>query len=152
MNYDELIKDPTPAGFTWGQGPVSYNKSKGNPVLLSDKAPHATVTDVEKFEAAFPGVILASLDGTSIKVLCQGVSRRILKAEPTLQDFTKIKTGILDAIRGVKARPTAFVTQKVYVVNGEEFTSLEDAQRAEIAYLVDLGVPAEVATQKVLSR
>ena len=151
MNHDELINNGDSAGFVWNAGPVSYVAAKGqSPVLLSTTAPHLTVTDTQKFGEVFPGVILECLDGTSIKVLSQGVTRRMLRADRKASD-RDMKIGVLDAIRGVRrSRPATIIRERVYVVDGVEHTDVAAAQAAQMAYLIDLGVDPAIARQTAL--
>lgn len=154
LNIETLLDDGSEAGFVWESGEVQYEPTKGQKVSLGE-APHVRVTDVSLFEDNFPGVILASLNGTSIKVMCQGVTRRRLKnvkagggKRPT---DAEMRPDVLNALRGTKNRATVIEREvEVFVYGGQTFATLEEAQAAEIATLVDLGVPADKARAKVL--
>lgn len=146
------------AGFEWQSGEVNYQPDKNSrqKVSLGD-APFAKVVDVEKFEENFPGVILAALDGTSIKVQCQGVTRRAILASKReggkRPNDAEMRPDVLRSLRGMKSRTTVVVQNVTkYVYGGVEYDTIEEAQAAEIATLVDLGVDAAIARQKVLSR
>lgn len=105
-----LIRDENAAeaGFEWKSGEVQYrpNPKESTKVSLGN-APYVRCTDVEKFEAYFPGVILQALDGTSILVACQAVTRRMLKAvragapKPTDE---QLRIAVINALRGIKNR------------------------------------------------
>jgi hypothetical protein len=113
------------SGFAWEMGIVSYQPEKGAKVSLGE-APHAKVEDVPKFEAAFPGVILAALNGTSIKVLCQGVTRRLKLRDRKVSD-ADMQDAVIDALRGVRSRGGATIRFK-YIVGGKSFDNISDAQ------------------------
>lgn len=157
---EEMLTDEAAieAGFQWELGEVSYQPDKNSrqKVTLGD-GPHVKVVDVEKFEAEFPGVILAALNGTSIKVQCQGVTRRAFLSakreggrKPTDDEM---RPDVLRSLRGMKSRATVVVQNVTkYVYGGVEYDTAEEAQAAEIAFLVDMGVDAATAREKVLNR
>src|SRR5436853_7488124 len=61
----------------------------------------AVVTDLEKFRMAFTdSVVLGILDGTSIRVMSQDVSRRLVgKAQKKAED---IQAAMINRLRGVR--------------------------------------------------
>ena len=124
INIANLTQDGTDAGFTWELGEVQYEPTKGTKVSLGD-APHTKVTDVTKFEATFPGVIIAALNGTSIKVACQAVTRR-MKLKNRQVTENDMRAAVINSLRGIKNRATV-VTQKVYVWNKVEYATLDEA-------------------------
>lgn len=146
------------AGFVWESGEVQYQPSKTDRQKVSlGNAPHVKVVDVKRFEEEFPGVILASLNGTSIKVQCQGVTRRELlsvKANGGKRpDDETMRPDVLRSLRGMKSRGTVIVkTVEKFIYGGQEYDTAEEAQAAEIAFLVDMGVDATTAREKVLTR
>ena len=157
---EEMLDDEgaSAAGFEWQSGEVSYQPDKNSrqKVSLGD-APFCKVVDVAKFEENFPGVILASLDGTSIKVQCQGVTRRAIlftkRVGGKRPRDAQMRPDVLRSLRGMKSRTTVVVQSITkYVYGGVEFATLEEAQAAEIATLIDLGVDPVLAREKVLSR
>ena len=122
---NNLVIIPLDSGFSWQMGDVAYQPEKGAKVSLGE-APHAKVEDVVKFEAAFPGVILAALNGTSIKVLCQGVTRRLKLRDRKVSD-ADMQDAVIDALRGVRSRGGSTIRFK-YVVGGKTFDNISDAQ------------------------
>lgn len=148
----ELLTNPV--GFTWEMGEVSYEPKgqKGQKVSLG-QAPHVKVNDVIPFETEFPGVILGSLNGTSIKVACQATTRRMLlkvKADGGVRPSDEaMRIAVLNALRGIKNRATV-IERKVYTFNGVEYATLAEAQAAQIAFLIDLGIDSDIAREKVL--
>lgn len=132
ISITDLLQDDNTAaaGFVWETGEVSHEPSRRNRILLGN-APHAKVTDVALFEAQFPGVILKALDGTSIKVLSQAVTRRAwlrAKALGTKPDWKEMQLGVLRALRGLKARATVVVRNVTKFAVGTEL--FEDAEAA----------------------
>ena len=131
MDMTKLTANGEDAGFAWDKGEVSYEPTKGQKVLLAKDAPHVKVIDVEKFEAAFPGVILAALNGTSIKVACQAVTRRaLLRAkQPGVKPPTddEMRLAVLNSLRGIKNRSTVIVRRE-YAAFGQTFATLDEAK------------------------
>lgn len=157
---EEMLNDEgaASAGFSWESGEVSHQPDKSSRQKVSlGNAPHVKVLDVKRFEEEFPGVILASLNGTSVKVQCQGVTRRRLLAvranggkRPTDADM---RPDVLASLRGMKSRGTVVVrTVEKFIYGGIEYETAEEAQAAEIATLIDLGVDPVLAREKVLNR
>jgi hypothetical protein len=133
ISITDLLQDDNTAaaGFIWESGEVAHEPSRRNRIVLGN-APHAKVTDVAAFEQQFPGVILKALDGTSIKVLSQAVTRRAwLRAKALGQkpDWKEMQLGVLRALRGLKARATVVVRNVVkYSVGDELFDDAEAAR------------------------
>ncbi len=106
------IATPEAYGFMWDNGEVGMNRTgegaahKGSPNYVSlGHVPLAKVTDVVTFEEHFPGVILASLDGSSIRVKVQGVARRMKQRDHGVSDEAIMKAEIR-ALLGIKASAT----------------------------------------------
>jgi hypothetical protein len=148
ISITDLLQDDNTdaAGFIWETGPVSHEPSKRNRILLGD-APHAKVTDVTKFEAQFPGVILKALDGTSVKVLSQAVTRRAwlrAKAAGQKPDWKEMQLGVLRALRGLKQRATVVVRNVAkYVVGDTLYDSMDEARDAARDLLAEKGLDDE---------
>jgi hypothetical protein len=110
----------------------------------------AIVTDLEKFRTAFTDtVILGILDGTSIRVMSQDVSRRLLnKGTKKAED---IQAAIINRLRGVRnssGGSVRTVTKLVYnLPDGSKYEgdSEVEYQQAYAAALVDAGVPSAAA-------
>lgn len=112
------------AGFVWETGEVQYQPTaKGSKVSLGD-APHVKVTNVERFESMFPGVILAALNGTSVKVACQAVTRRMKLKDRQVAEQT-MQVAVLNSLRGIKNRASV-VVKTVIRAFGKVFESQED--------------------------
>jgi len=149
INITDMIQDESQdAGFTWEQGEVQYEPTKGTKVSLGD-APHTKVTDVPKFEATFPGVILNSLNGTSIKVACQAVTRR-MKLKNRQVSESEMRAAVINSLRGIKNRATV-VTQRVYVWGGKEFATQELAEAGMREALEAKGLDADTIEEIVSS-
>jgi hypothetical protein len=129
LDTSALIQDgnAAEAGFEWKSGEVQYrpNPKESTKVSLGN-APHVRVTNVEKFEAYFPGVILQALDGTSVLVACQAVTRRMLKAvragapKPTDES---LRIAVINALRGIKNRGGVVIQIRAF---GKVFKSNEE--------------------------
>lgn len=142
----DLLKDENTeaAGFVWEIGEVQYDPHKNRQKVSLGDAPHVKVIDVSKFEEQFPGVILAALNGTSIKVACQAVTRRALLRDRKAA-WTDMQTGVLNSLRGIKSRVAVTVRTEVkYVVGGEVFDTLEDAQEHGRNILASKGLDDEM--------
>lgn len=142
MQLTDLIQDGTDAGFTWELGEVQYEPSKGHKVSLGD-APHTKVTDVSKFEAAFPGVILAALNGTSIKVACQAVTRR-MKLKNRQVTEQEMRAAVVNSLRGIKNRATVVTT---FVAFGKKFATEAEALEFGREFLRSKGLDEETVEE-----
>lgn len=143
------------AGFVWEYGEVSYrpNPKESTKVSLG-QAPHVKCTDVGKFEANFPGVILAALDGTSILVACQAVTRRRLKAvrsgapKPTDDE---LRGSVINALRGVKNRATVIERDNWLALDQSSFKTQAEAAEHSVQLLVAKGLDEDMAREIVES-
>jgi hypothetical protein len=75
----EMLNDTSAYGFTFELG--ALGKGTGPDKIMYPAQPLLKVTDVAKFDAAFPGVILAHSDGQSIRVHAQRIARDLVEAE-----------------------------------------------------------------------
>ena len=140
--------DTNEMGFEWAYGPVSKEAgpNRTDRAVIREDAPYVRVTDVVKFETAFPGKILQSLNGTSIKVRCQGVTRpAILKDRNVSND--ELQTRIINAMKNIRSGGGTRTVVKFRGLNGQDYASELEMQQANIAHLVDSGVPADIARQ-----
>jgi hypothetical protein len=138
---NNLVVSPAECGFTWELGEVAFQpENQGAKVSLGD-APFTKVVDVALFEKQFPGVILAALNGTSIKVFCQGVTRRMKLRDRAVSE-AEMQKAVLDALRGVRSRGGSTVRFK-YVVGGKSFDTIEAAQAHGREVLVSKGLDDE---------
>lgn len=141
-----LIKDENAAeaGFEWKSGEVQYrpNPKESTKVSLG-QAPYVRVTNVEKFEAYFPGVILQALDGTSVLVACQAVTRRMLKAvrsgapKPT---WEQLRIAVINALRGIKNRGGVVIQIRAF---GKVFKSMDEYMTFGRDFLGNKGLDAQ---------
>lgn len=143
-----IMDDGAKAGFSWEYGNVSYEPENNGHKVSLGKQPYIRVTDVMTFDANFPGTLSGT---TSVRVLCQGVTRRAELAaragKPTSSDADK-RRAILNSLRGVRTRMVPAGPQFVY--HGITYTNLADVQSAEIAFLVEHGVDETVARTSVM--
>jgi len=115
-----ILADTNAHGFVFESETV---KADGRPYA----AELVRVTDVVKFEAAFPGVALAHLNGSSTRVGSQAISRNARgKSKPDALRLANVKW-----LLGID-EPTKRV---VYVgPEGAEFSTQEEAESAWIEY------------------
>lgn len=143
------------AGFIWEYGEVQYrpNPKESTKVSLGN-APHVKCTNVERFEANFPGVILAALDGTSILVACQAVTRRRLRAvkagAPKPTD-AELRTAVINALRGVRNRATVIERDNWLALDQTSFKTREEAAEHSVQLLVAKGLDEDMAREIVES-
>ena len=135
-NYPAMIADPSTHGFEWLSEEVRKDLDGDRKyVKVGNAVPILKVIDIALFEATFPGVVLASLDGTSIRVKCQGVTRRMVllnRAATTLD----MQEAVLKSLHGVRTGGTR--TTEVYIgPNDERFSTQDDAREAWKAHYED---------------
>lgn len=129
-------------GIRWESEDVAivYGDNQSDKRVVNEAAQIAVMTDVALFNAAFPGFILASSNGTSLRVICQRVGRKF-----NGKDIEANRKAVLDSIRGTRAKglpqtKRAMPDGTFYHGNNEqEFRGLYAAA------LVDLGTPGELA-------
>lgn len=138
-------------GITWAEEEVSKVFGENN---QSDKrviglAQIPVVVDLDLFRKEYgDACVLGILDGTSIRVMAQDVSRTGLTKGIAKEE---IRARVDARLRGVRNRPTGgTVTKEVLVYllpNGQKFegSTLVEYQQQYIAALVDAGVDAAVA-------
>lgn len=90
--------------------------------------PLIVVNDVTKFEASFPGVILAALDGSSIRVSAQRIVRDA--RSKGVKDLDNLKTRLVNWLLGVRAPAFTKVIVKFAGPEGKQFESEADAKAA----------------------
>jgi hypothetical protein len=112
----------------------------------------AIVTDLALFEAAMPGVVLGSLNGTSVRVMSQDVSRRSI--EKGVKGADAIQAAVLNRLRGVRnnggGTKIVTVTKIVHsnpLPDGSQYAGTDETEYRALyaAALVDAGVPTEAA-------
>lgn len=143
------------AGFVWEYGEVQYRPNPKDSTKVSlGNAPHVKCTDVGLFEANFPGVILAALDGTSILVACQAVTRRRLRAvksgapKPTDDE---LRTAVINALRGVRNRATVIERDNWLALDQTSFKTREEAAAHSVQLLIAKGLDEDMANEIVES-
>lgn len=109
----------------------------------------AVVNDLNKFVEHFgEQVVLGILDGTSIRVMSQDVSRRGLTATPKATT-EQIQEAIYNRLKGVRNRGAGGTVEVIIHVlpNGEKFTGTDENEFQQLyaAALVDEGVDADTA-------
>lgn len=143
------------AGFEWQYGEVQYRPDPSESTKQTlGQAPHMRVKDVEKFEANFPGVILQALDGTSVLVGSQAVTRRRLKAvkagSPKPTD-AELRTLVVLAMRGIKSRGGVVIRDNWLALDGSSHKTQAEAVEHSVTALVARGIPEAVAREAVES-
>ena len=101
-NYPAMIEDPTAYGFEWLSEEVRKDLDGDRKyITVGNAVPILKVTDIALFEDTFPGVVLASLDGTSIRVKCQGVTRRMVLLNRSASTLD-MQEAVLKSLHGVR--------------------------------------------------
>lgn len=105
-----ILASPTDCGFEFVTGKVSVG-GQGDKAEAVFTVPLVRVIDVEKFEAEFPGVIIAALDGTSIRVASQRICRDACEKQPMLErQPDELKLRLVNGLKGVRvSTPRALV-------------------------------------------
>lgn len=98
--WEEIASAPEKYGFVWSIEPVS--RADGNAKVVVGQGPIMIVTNPTSFEVQFPGVIIGSLDKTSIRVKSQSVVRRMLLKDRrvSIQDM---KVAVVQAVAGIRS-------------------------------------------------
>ena len=138
-------------GLVFISEPVSkqHGPNKSDRVEWRKDAPIPVVQDLDKFRAHFGDApVLAALDGTSFRVMAQGVARSKERNTPVevLQEI------IYNRLRGLNTRTVSTRTEtvKVYALpNGEQYAGTDENEYRQLyaAALVDAGVDTSVALQ-----
>jgi hypothetical protein len=154
LDTSALIQDgnAAEAGFEWKSGEVQYrpDPKQSTKVSLGKNVPYVRVTDVGRFETYFPGVILQALDGTSVLVACQAVTRRMLKAvragapKPTDE---QLRIAVINALRGIKARGGVVIQIRAF---GKVFKSMDEYMTFGREFLSGKGLD-EATVEEILT-
>lgn len=129
-------------GIRWESEDVAivYGENQSDKRIVNTVAQIAVMTDVALFDATFPGYILASSNGTSLRVMCQRVGRKF-----DGKDIEANRKAVLDAIRGTRAKSGTTVRRPL--PDGTFYTGSDEVEfrRQYAALLVDLGTPGTLA-------
>lgn len=150
-----MAKNWADFGITWESGKVS--RQHGDHRTDRHELPHPSQipvpVDLDKLRAALGDELVKSyLNGTSMRVIAQDVSRRYIEAtiEARKQyDAEALRGLVWDRLSG-KRTTIGGGTREVkvrYLPNGKQFTGTtkEEFQAETRATLIDMGVPADVA-------
>jgi hypothetical protein len=95
----KVVADPSAYGFEF----VSESVKSGD--VEYQNVPLIRVTDLAKFDTAFPGAVLSALDGSSIRVSSQRIVREARDKNATIKpDEMKVK--LVNWLNGVRAPST----------------------------------------------
>ena len=136
-------------GIVWIEEEVSEQAGEhATDRRVLGKAQMPVVKDLTAFIKEYgEGVVLGSLDGTSIRVMAQDVNRTGLRKRLSADD---IRLRIDGRLRGTRARSIATVKEVTkYPLPGGTFysgTNEIEYQQSYVLALVELGTPADVAT------
>jgi hypothetical protein len=122
-----ILAKPEDFGFTFLTETVKRMKRTSGPVPL------IKITDIPKFEASFPGVILETEDGQSIRVNSQRVVRDAWFADHADHEMDSLKTRLVKWLLKIETPSVTTVTKYRVKIEGEwlEFDSQEEADAAE---------------------
>jgi hypothetical protein len=116
-DYANIAANPEAHGFRWSVEVVHKDLGSGHKHEVG-QVPIAVVTNPTDFEATFPGQILDSLDGSSVRVKCQNKNRRRLEKDPKVPvDTMKVET--VQMLSGVKARTTDLASLSTEALEAE---------------------------------
>ena len=131
-------------GFHWESETVQTqagpNGSDRHPVNTAGQI--AVMDDVEKFNQAFPGYLVAMADGTSCRVSCQRIARKF-----NGKDIPGNRKAVVDHLTGVRVRTTSTVRRSL--PNGQVYSGTNETEFRQLyaAALVDSGVDGTLAVQ-----
>lgn len=142
--------DWTTRGISWVAEDVSkQHGAHATDRVIIGKAQIPQVVDLDMFRKEYgDACILGILDGTSIRVMAQDVSRSGIAKKFTPDE---IRSRIDARLRGIRNRTAASVVVKEVRVhtlpNGVAFTGTTEVefQQEYAAALIDAGVPSDVA-------
>lgn len=129
-------------GFHWEaetvQTQAGPNGSDRSPVNTA--AQIAVMTDVEKFNQAFPGYLIAMADGTSLRVACQRIGRKF-----SGKDIPGNRKAVMDHLTGVRIRTTG--PAAIPLPDGTKYAGrdLDGFRAAYLSALLNLGTDPQVA-------
>lgn len=137
-------------GIIWVTEEVSERAGpNGSDTRSLGKAWIPVVSDLGMFTAAYgEGVVLGSLDGTSIRVMAQDVNRSGLRKGLTKEQIQDRIDGRLKGVRARGVPAVTVVTKTVYALpDGTVYEGTNEAeyQAAYMAALVDAGLDASAA-------
>jgi hypothetical protein len=95
----EILADVSAFGFSWSLEPVRTDN--GRDVL--GMAPIMVVTEITKFALGFPGKIEACLDGSSVRVISQRITRDMLKKNRRVS-VAEMQQAVVSGILGIRTR------------------------------------------------
>lgn len=140
-------------GIEWSEEQVRRQNgdNASDKAALRGTAQIPVVKDLDKFVAHFgANCVLGIMDGTSVRVMAQDVNRRLLAKGA---DAESIREAVYNRLKGVRNATIATVREvKVYMLpDGTQYkgSDLTEYKAAAMAALVDLGVPADVAAERV---
>ncbi len=141
-------------GIVWESEPVQKRagpNASDNVVWRTD-AQIPVVVDLDAFRAEFGDApVLASLDGTSIRVMAQDIARRRDRKTPVAE----LQALVINRIRGIRTRVSgAAATVTKYPLPGGTFyigTDVTEYRQLYIAALVESGVSTDVALNIALT-
>lgn len=128
-NPADILKNPADYGIRFDDDTVRVGGrgDKGSPYTV----PIMTVTDVDKFEKSFPGVLLSAANGQSIRVTSQRIGR---DGAARGVDAEAIRLQNVQWLLHIKVRAIGVV--KIYLgPNGEEYTDEETQKQAWIEFV-----------------
>lgn len=126
-----LLASPEAFGFTFVTDKVSVG-GQGDKAEATYTVPLVKVIDVPLFETHFPGIIVKALDGQSIRVGSQRITRDACEANPGLERKPdELKTRLANWLLGIR---TGGGTRTVEVFVGPEGAKFPTAEAAAQAW------------------
>lgn len=136
-------------GIKWETESVSrvFGPNQSDKQEVNDAAQIAVMTDVARFDAAFPGYILAMSNGTSLRVKCQSIGRKFNGR--TEADREANRAAVMASLKGVRIRATS--APKRPIPGGEYYHGTNETEYRQLclAAYVDQGFDSAVASKLV---
>lgn len=147
-----IVAKPEQYGFRWALH-VLHTDNGATRLRDADTAP--AIFDLAKLRAAFTDArVLAWLQGaSSVKVQSDTVCRKLREKNATVSEQEQRENVVRRVLLGeAAARSVKTVTVEVVkyaAMDGRQYDSLLDAQRASIAVMVDMGLTLNEAKQRL---
>lgn len=139
-------------GFSWTTGEVGRGAGNDHKVITTN-AQFVKVENLALFtESVGADTVLEFITGTSLKVRSDAVNRSVHEKTPKASIDDRRREVVRRVLLGVRATGGGGTrTVTVYEgMDGKTYASKTEVQAANMAHLIDKGVPAELARSIVL--
>lgn len=128
----QIVANPSHYGFAWAEAPISTGGrgDKGTPL---GTVPTVKVTDLRKFDSAFPGVVTGALDGQGFRIVAQRVGRDAREKDARISN-ENLKGAVLSAVLGIRSKAALVVEVEVKVYPMPDGSTTKDLAAFKAAY------------------